>query len=263
MILYGCSGKPAALGDQYDCNSMDSLCSQAALLWAPGAGKTVYPADAGLPIGTGGFKYFALQIHYNNPNSESNVVDSSGFKFYYTSVLRPHDIGLLLIGKFDLNIPGNSPNYTDSGFGICPSACTAKFPSNLIVITNTLHMHTLGYNISTRQIRNNHELVPLGLRHYYDFSYQGVSPPVDPSAVISPGDTLLTRCFFKPTLGVRANPTHWGENTTDEMCLNFITYYPKFNDVDQCYDVGKGHAVCATEEQLNNTTSYSEMLERG
>ncbi|KAI8607127.1 PHM/PNGase F domain-containing protein [Chytriomyces sp. MP71] len=242
---------------------MDSLCSQAALLWAPGNGMTVYPAEAGLPIGSGGFEYFSLQIHYNNPDGLSKVVDSSGFKFYYTSVLRKYDIGLLLVGQFDLTIPGNSSTYTDSDTGICPSTCTSKFPGNITIISNVLHMHTLGFNISTRQIRGSQEIIPLGERHYYDFNYQGVSPPTDPNAVLMPGDTLLTKCRFKPTSGLRNNVTHFGENTADEMCLNYISYYPRNPKISVCYAATAQFSLCSSQDRLDNATSGAELIASG
>ncbi|KAI8609382.1 PHM/PNGase F domain-containing protein [Chytriomyces sp. MP71] len=263
MILYGCTGKPQAFRDQYDCLSMEPLCSQAALVWTPGAGMTVYPVEAGLPIGPGGFEYFSLQIHYNNPNGLSNVIDSSGFKFYYTSVLRKYDIGLLLVGQFDLTIPGDSSSYTNSDIGICPSSCTSKFPNNMTIISNLLHMHTLGFNISTRQIRGSQEIIPLGERHYYDFSYQGVSPPTDPNAVVAPGDTLLTRCTYKPTAGIKKNVTIWGENTSDEMCLNYITYYPRNPKVSVCYAATANYALCSTDAWLSNATNTADLIASG
>ncbi|KAI8841989.1 PHM/PNGase F domain-containing protein [Chytriomyces cf. hyalinus JEL632] len=262
MIFYGCTSKPAQLGDKFECSNMESLCSQAALLWAPGNGMTVFPAEAGLPIGPGGFEYFALQIHYDNPESLSDVVDHSGFRIYYTSALRQFEIGLLLIGRFDLDIPGNSPNYTPSGPGICPSSCTSRFPGNLTVVSNALHMHTLGYNITTRQFRGDQEIISLGDRHYYDFNFQGTSPPNDENAVIMPGDTLVTECTFKPTAGVRTAKTTFGENTSNEMCLNYIAYYPRMTNIAQCFGIKaeNKYALCSTGERLESANKTASQL---
>ncbi|KAI9347692.1 PHM/PNGase F domain-containing protein [Obelidium mucronatum] len=171
MILYGCKNAPASFGEIFECESMQPDCSTFTLAWAPGIDLNVYPPEAGFAIGVGlnAFRYFALQIHYNNQNQLSNVKDSSGLRLDYTNELRPNDIGVLILGSEDINIPGNSPNYTSTPWNVCPSDCTKKFPSALNVISNGFHMHTLGHNSTTRHIRNGKELDPLGVVGNYNF----------------------------------------------------------------------------------------------
>ncbi|KAJ3212464.1 hypothetical protein HDU82_001315 [Entophlyctis luteolus] len=185
IVLYGCSQEPASFNDIFACASMDTACSKFSLAWAPGAGLTIYPPNAGFAIvrflqffaltvrmkglGTNAIQYFALQIHYNNQNALSGVVDSSGLRLYYTDHLRPNDIGILTIGTETINSPGSSLSYTATEPNVCPSSCTKKFPGQLNIISNAFHMHTLGYNISTRIIRNGNETVPLGVRNFYNF----------------------------------------------------------------------------------------------
>ena len=57
--------------------------------------------------------------------SPTDVIDSSGFRFYYTSIPREHRAGILYLGHHvtrKMIIPPNAPNYTITGF--CPSNCT-------------------------------------------------------------------------------------------------------------------------------------------
>ncbi|KAJ3024574.1 UNVERIFIED_CONTAM: hypothetical protein HDU68_007999 [Siphonaria sp. JEL0065] len=172
MILYACKSKAILnFGDIYNCESMQSDCSTFALAWAPGIDLTVFPPEAGFAIGTGpnAYQYFALQIHYNNPNQLSNVMDSSGLKLHYTNQLRPNDVGVLILGSEDIHIPGNSSKYTATPWNVCPSTCTRKFPTPLTVISNGFHMHTLGHNATTRQIRSGKEITPLGMIKNYNF----------------------------------------------------------------------------------------------
>ncbi|ORY33868.1 PHM/PNGase F [Rhizoclosmatium globosum] len=251
MILYGCINKPPVLNDLYECSSMEALCSKFTLAWAPGVGLTVYPADAGFAIGATAIQYFSLQIHYNNPNGLTGVVDNSGMKLYYTSQLRKNDLGILQLGNMNINIPGNSPNYTSTTWNVCASTCTKQFPRNLTVVSVAFHMHTLGFNISTRQIRNGLEITPLGIRNYYDFSFQSAVPPIDPTAVISPGDTLITKCTYLPTKNIRSNTTTFGESTSDEMCFNFVTYYPAM------------YGICGSNARFANSTSLPQMFQDG
>ncbi|KAI9347717.1 PHM/PNGase F domain-containing protein [Obelidium mucronatum] len=280
MIMYGCYQKPASFGDVYDCARMESACSQVpkyrlpvtnsptlsfivTLAWVPGAGMQVYPAEAGFAIGTGvsAIKYFSLQIHYNNQDYLQNLIDSSGMRIFYTTQLRPNDIGVLTLGSQEIRIPGNSPNYTSTPWSVCPSGCTQQFTQNLTVVSNGFHMHALGYNVTTRQIRNGKELRPLGVRSYYNFYYQGSSPPDDSNTVIMPGDTLLTQCYFLPTERIRTNATKFGESTNDEMCFNFVTYYPAMPNIGVCLGNSKqGMASCSTEANLVTLNSSTALI---
>ncbi|ORY33880.1 PHM/PNGase F [Rhizoclosmatium globosum] len=260
MIMYGCTGKPSSFGDLYECSSMTAACSQFTLAWVPGAGTILFPAQAGFAIGTGvnAIRYFALQIHYNNQDNLSNLIDSSGLKIYYTTVLRPNDIGILTLGNEEIKIPANSPNFTSTTWNVCPASCTKQFSQNLTVISNGFHMHTLGYNITTKQIRNGQEIATLGDRNYYNFFYQGASPPTDPNAVIMPGDTLLTRCTYLPSS--RSYTTRFGESTTNEMCFNFVTYYPAMPNIAVCLGSSQQQmAACSTQANLESLTGGSSL----
>ncbi|KAJ3067458.1 hypothetical protein HDU98_009313 [Podochytrium sp. JEL0797] len=62
-----------------------------------------------------------------------------------------------------------------------------------------------------------------------------------------PGDTLLAQCTYIPTDSVHGNPTQWtqfGLGTQDEMCYNFIVYYPAVPNISQCINIGNGTEVC-------------------
>ncbi|KAJ3025112.1 UNVERIFIED_CONTAM: hypothetical protein HDU68_007452 [Siphonaria sp. JEL0065] len=266
LVLYGCVGAPKKFGDVYPCLAqMERKCSKFTLAWAPGVGTTIYPAEAGFAIGTGvnGIRYFSLQIHYNNPNGLSGIVDNSGLRLFYTNVLRIFDIGILTLGNYSIDISGNNENYTETNWNVCPSTCTKQFPTNLTVVSTAFHMHTLGYNITTRHIRNGHELIPLGVRQYYDFSFQSATGPLDPAAVIMPGDALLTKCTYIPTAGMRTNRTKFGESTSDEMCFDFLTYYPAMTSIDTCLsDPDDPYGFCATDALVANAT-VSQMFTNG
>jgi dopamine beta-monooxygenase len=67
-------------------------------LWAPGLSGSKLPDEAGIRILGTGLKAFILQVHYDNPNDDAGMVDSSGFRIYYTSTLRANDAGVLEIG---------------------------------------------------------------------------------------------------------------------------------------------------------------------
>lgn len=83
-----------------------------------GADAFVYPEDAGLSIGGTNFnRYVMLEVHYNNPELQENVIDSSGIQFYLTKSLRKYDAGVMELGL----------EYTDK-MGIPPHQVFSKWP---------------------------------------------------------------------------------------------------------------------------------------
>ncbi|KAJ3098910.1 hypothetical protein HDU97_003582 [Phlyctochytrium planicorne] len=261
IIIYGCTSPPvapAAFGDLYDCRSMDPECSEFTFSWVPGAPPVLPPAEVGIPFGTGegARPYFSLQIHYSNVNNTEGVVDSSGIKIYYTPKLRTYDMGVLTLGRIRFSIPGSNPDPYVLPPNLCPSTCTSRFPGNVTAISQGTHMHTLGLNQTTQHIRNDqYEISPLSQRPYYDFNFQGQAHIEDLSTrTIVPGDALITTCAYIPTLNVRSGNTTFGESTDNEMCFNFIQYYPKFTGVEYCLTIDSiNMALCTTRDKLSGT----------
>ena len=71
-------------------------------------------------------QYILLEIHYDNPELKSDIIDNSGIKFYYTQKLRKYDLGLMLLGSqfnsLALQIPPKSNKYTFTS--TCYPQCT-------------------------------------------------------------------------------------------------------------------------------------------
>jgi hypothetical protein len=101
-------------------------------------------------------------------------------------------------------------------------------------------MHLRGRRMLTQLIRaNGTEEAPIGFNQGYDWNYQGTFGSVQrPAAMVQlfPGDRLLTHCRYDTTDRVNYNkhggqPTlarvTFGEATQNEMCFNFISYYPR------------------------------------
>ena len=86
------------------------------------------PEHVGIPIGeeNGGSKYFMLEIHYDNPELKSGIIDDSGFRLFLTNKLRKYDAGTLLIGhkvEATMIIPPKT-NWKITGH--CMPDCTQK-----------------------------------------------------------------------------------------------------------------------------------------
>jgi len=50
----------------------------------------VFPDNIGYPIGEDGGKqrYYKLEIHYDNPKNDTNVIFETGVQVYYTSEIQ-------------------------------------------------------------------------------------------------------------------------------------------------------------------------------
>lgn len=189
--------------------------------WAPGGKNFIMPDDVGLELG-GPDVYYILQLHYHNTANYPDSFDQSGVAFCTVDEPRPQLAGMITLGTVFLSIPPGAEDHDESG--TCPSWITSFMPEPLTVIASFPHMHQLGRSFTTEILRGGSEAdidlltdVPA-----YDFQSQTFYVN-DPPLQIEPGDALRTTCTYD-------NPTdqtvHFGEATSDEMCLNFIMAYP-------------------------------------
>ena len=170
-------------GDCYDENSLiqssgafaDCSTSMLVSAWAVGVKDFEYPLDTGLPIGPSeSYDTIMLQVHYDNPQLKAGIVDDSGLKWYYTDLVRAHDIGVFYIGHVfnkNLRIPPQTDSFLVSGY--CSSNCIrSKFTEPLNVIASFPHSHTAGVSMWTQIIRDNKEIGYLDINLNYDFDFQ-------------------------------------------------------------------------------------------
>lgn len=67
--------------------------------------------------------------------------DDSGFRIYYTTRLRQHDLGNVQIGQNQIAI---QPLSETTIKGSCSSGCTRMFPHSIYLTRTYIHMHYLG-----------------------------------------------------------------------------------------------------------------------
>jgi hypothetical protein len=89
---------------------------------------------------------------------------------------------------------------------------------------------------------------------------QSISWTTNASQTLNPGDSLITTCAYNSSS--RAKNTTWGEETQDEMCFNFLLYYPAYPGLDVCLTTagGRSFGLCSTWGKVMGVTS---VLERG
>jgi len=184
----------------------------------------VLPAETGMSIGTAGRQYVILQMHYTNEMNVDGLQDTSGLAIYRTNQLRQYETGTFLFGTIGVTVPGNMASVTLSG--ICNDTMTRSLlpPQGVTIFASFLHAHERGRRIWTNVIRNGKVVTTIGNNQNYDFNLQTVQTL--PRTVLQQDDQYVTYCTYDT---VNKSDVVWGEASDQEMCFNFLYYYPILN----------------------------------
>ncbi|CAN0228748.1 unnamed protein product, partial [Hapterophycus canaliculatus] len=200
-----------------------------------------------------------LQTHYNNPNGDVGMRDSSGVRVYYTEDLRPSDMGVIKLGDPRVTLDGTY--LPDGKYGLsfnCPSSCTEdNFEAEEVTkFYHFLHMHENGRTMRTRQYRTdssgNEVLLHTAEIEYYSFLQAGgFSYTVNDSVTIRRGDRFETDCYYDTSYSsVGSSNVTFGFGSEQEMCIDYIYYYPdqKMPDSGACGLAYCGGGILAESE---------------
>jgi hypothetical protein len=236
------------------------------LAWGVGIHKRVYPSELGKPLGPGVHRanYFLLETHYSNPEKEANITDpGSGFQLTITKKLRPQEVGIWTVGAAlpAIRIPAGTVHSLEVE---CGSKCTGRngsLPVSGVTLFSTfLHMHKRGKAMSTIVVRDGKELEPLPKYQFYDFNFQSFSYTERQKHKILPGDRLITKCTWDASQD--KTDILGGHSSEEEMCFNFIEYYPAQTSLTNCAAVFPQPGVMANVCPLsvNDTNSRIPLL---
>ncbi|KAL7645712.1 UNVERIFIED_CONTAM: hypothetical protein RMT77_002589 [Armadillidium vulgare] len=209
-------------------------CKRVLAAWAMGATAFAYPDEAGLPIGGKNFNQFVmLEVHYNNPNHIQGRVDNSGLVITYSSKLRNYDAAIMELGleyTSKMAIPPKMKSFTLAGY--CIPECTALSlpPDGIYIFGSQLHTHLTGVRTWTKHYRGDLELPEMNRDNHYSTHFQEIRRLPNPVQVL-PGDALIMGCEYSTPN--RVNVTVGGFAISDEMCVNYVHYYPKV-DLEVC-----------------------------
>jgi hypothetical protein len=249
-VMYACpDASKIKYSDQaFDCttNSLDENCPNPVMFWAPGMGPIVMPLEAGLVWGSADTEAIMLEIHYSNDDKVSGEIDSSFFIAYFTTKLRQYDLGVMTTGKFTglFSIPPGQKNYAVSSS--CTAACTSKMPGPINIFGYIPHGHMILTKLDT-DIKNPDSTSLDLLSDNFNFHQQRFIQP-NSAAVIKPGFSAITTCTYDSSS--RAAVTQAGIGSDDEMCFNFIFYYPKENGLSWCMDADRGDSGCVLNKKV-------------
>ncbi|XP_039111111.1 dopamine beta-hydroxylase [Hyaena hyaena] len=204
-----------------------NYCRHVLAAWALGAKAFYYPEEAGLAFGgAGSSRFLRLEVHYHNPLMIQGRRDSSGIRLYYTATLRRFDAGIMELGLVYspvMAIPPRESNFVLTGY--CTDKCTqvALSPSGIHIFASQLHTHLAGRQVVTVLVRGGREREVVSKDDHYSPHFQEIRMLKKPVSVHQ-GDVLITSCTYNTE--DRNLTTLGGFAITEEMCVNYIHYYP-------------------------------------
>ncbi|CAL8277960.1 unnamed protein product [Merluccius merluccius] len=205
-----------------------NFCRHVLAAWAMGAEAFYYPPDVGLPIGgPGSSRFLRLEVHYHNPLVLSGRRDTSGIRLFYTPSLRRYDAGIMELGLVYtplMAVPPKQQAFDLSGY--CTSKCTqtAFPPGGINIFASQLHTHLAGRGIRTVLVRGGKELEVVQEDQHFSTHYQAIRT-LRKMVNVLPGDALVTKCTYNTE--DRGGPTVGGFGIMEEMCVNYVHYYPR------------------------------------
>jgi len=200
--------------------------------WAPGVGSMVIDQcgfRASRTYGVGD-NYFKLQTHYDNPNlSNEGILEQSGVRIYYTQDFKPHDCGTIEIGMGGQAevLPTGKTKYVFE----CADTSIIEWPvPEVTVLYDFLHMHAVGREQwSEHYFNDTGEWVTTNRIDFWDFNFQRFMPPLHGPYTFKKGEGMRVTCIYE----TGSNPVKWGPGSTDEMCINYLVYYPRVPQLDK------------------------------
>jgi hypothetical protein len=180
--------------------------------WAPGSqGNTGMPDDVGMYM-PGGADTLRLDVHYYNLGSTQAESDASGVELCITRTPRPFTATVSgLTGNANARV-GRSDNAT---------SCTVNLTGTdqVTFLSVSPHMHKLGVHAKLELTRDGQTTA----LHDGPFDFEDQRIYELDNVAIRDGDVLTTTCSYENDTG---RSVGFGENSDDEMCFNFVTYYP-------------------------------------
>ncbi|KAJ3605773.1 hypothetical protein NHX12_027817 [Muraenolepis orangiensis] len=135
--------------------------------------------------------------------------DSSGIRLWFTPSLRRYDAGIMELGLVYTPLMAVPPKQSSFDLtGYCTAKCTqtAFPPGGINIFASQLHTHLAGRGVRTTT-------------HYQTIR------SLRKMVTVLPGDVLVTKCTYNTE--DRSGPTVGGFSIMDEMCVNYVHYYPR------------------------------------
>uniref|UniRef100_A0A667I418 Dopamine beta-hydroxylase n=1 Tax=Lynx canadensis TaxID=61383 RepID=A0A667I418_LYNCA len=205
-----------------------NYCRHVLAAWALGAKAFYYPEEAGLAFGGAeSSRFLRLEVHYHNPLKIQGRRDSSGIRLHYTATLRRFNAGIMELGLVYSPVMAIPPQETAFVLtGYCTDKCTqlALPPSGIHIFASQLHTHLTGRKVVTVLVRDGRETEIVNRDDHYSPHFQEIRM-LKKTVSVRPGDVLVTSCTYNTE--DRELATVGGFGILEEMCVNYVHYYPQ------------------------------------
>jgi hypothetical protein len=224
--------------------------------WVPGMVGKAMPNDVGFLLGKGkDVDGLTLQTHFDNSAGTKGVnpsdKDNSGINVFFTKTLRKYEADMLTLGDptVKLSSEADDKKYLAEKWSkhtfTCPSSETSKFSGDITMLYFMHHMHATGRQMLTQQTRSGTK-VDEWRTDYYNWKMEQVTWH---NKTLKKGDELTLQCVFYNDKGDKK--LKWGQGSGDEMCMDFIIYYPRQTTMEVgCGYPDSSKKVVGTYEKL-------------
>jgi hypothetical protein len=206
----------------YDCKVMDGSWG---LIAGGGVGTPGFNFPSGVAMTLAAGTHVVFQLHLINTTQAPLPIDGASIDLLGSTEKGLTEAGLLIAGNLTIDIPPHAMDVKINGGCAAPNDLKnifAVFP----------HMHTLGTHIALSVTKQGASDPDMLLDRGWDFGNQGVYAATG-SAV--KGDKVGVTCTFSNT---GDKDVHFGETTSDEMCLGVLYYYPAVTQSQYCFADG-------------------------
>jgi Copper type II ascorbate-dependent monooxygenase, C-terminal domain len=191
--------------------------------WAPGKLPNELPKGVGRYVPAGAD--ILLQVHYHKSGKDESDRSAIGLYFAKGPIDKQLRAGIVmparrgLLARPSLRIPAGDARYEIKG------TWTAGFDAHLLSVIP--HMHWLGKDFVLEAILPDGSRRALIKIDDWDFNWQGTYE-FEKEVAVPKGTRIEMAAHFDNSKDNPRNPSkppvevHWGEQTTDEMCIGFL-----------------------------------------
>ncbi|GDX40192.1 hypothetical protein LBMAG21_04840 [Armatimonadota bacterium] len=185
--------------------------------WAPGNQPYSLPDGIGMLLPK--HADIIMEVHYHKSGKAERDQTKIGLAFQKAPVDK-RVRSAVVINPF-LNIPAGKSGH--------PVEANVTLPGNVHILGATPHMHLLGTEMTVTAITPNGTTLPLVRVPKWDFNWQ-ISYNFKEALAVPKGTRLHLLAKYDNSSSNPNNPSspprdvRWGEQTTDEMCIAFVSY---------------------------------------
>lgn len=193
-------------------------------------------------------------MHYDNHELSQNVVLDVSMRISVTENYRPKEFGFLTVGTISspqgMLFPPKMKKLAYN-FHLRKEAMNKLYSNGPItVVAQNPHTHLAGRQLFSSVVKDNKEMTKIANNKYYNSNYQYNNWLPEP-ITMDMGDEISLSCVYNTE--DRSQPTYAGLSTYEEMCFDFILYYPRHDELSQVFEVIDFDQWYAFFDDLNKT----------